>query len=102
MAIRIKNSSVDGQSGHFEMVFQIEEKMPDGSVTVGPVEKSGIWPHALMATYHGPEKHTKESIKAAVHKWMKERHDDALQRKHHIEMTSSVADSLNKTLVEFE
>lgn len=102
MAIRIQKSSVDGKNGHFEMVFRVEEANQDGSISLGPVEKAGIWPHALLATYHGSGKRTKESIKAAMRKWMKERHDEALQRKQHIELTSSVADELKGTLVEFE
>jgi hypothetical protein len=101
MAIRIKKSSVDGKTGHIQVTFCVEETV-DKNTTRGPEETSGLWPHALMATYHGPEKATKESIKKAVTKWLKERHDDAMQRKHHIEMTSSVADSLAGTLLEFE
>lgn len=101
MAIRIKKSSTDGMTGHIQVVFCVEEKHEDGSVSCGPDESATISPFALMRTYHGTEKQCPESTNKAIMKWLSERHDDALQRKHHIEMTTAVAQKLQGKVLEF-
>lgn len=102
MAIRIKESSVDGVTGHIQVKFCVEEKDEEGVVTCGALETAHLESHALFRTYHGPEKATKQSVKNAVIKWLAERHADALKRKRHIEMTSHLASELKGKLVEFE
>lgn len=101
MAIRIKKSSTDGVTGHIQVLFCVEEKREDGSISCGPDEMATISPFSLMRTYHGTEKQCDESTHKAITKWLSERHDDALQRKRHIEMTSSVARNLQGKVLEF-
>lgn len=101
MAIRIQKSSVDGMTGHLKITFCVEETV-DGQTTCGPLETAHLESHALFLTYHGPEKATKETVHKAMMKWLGERHADAVKRKHHIEMTSHLADELKGKLVDFE
>lgn len=66
------------------------------------METAHLESHSLFITYHGPEKATKESINKAIMKWLRERHNDALTRKRHIDMTSHLAGQLKGKVVEFE
>jgi hypothetical protein len=97
MAIQIVKSDVDGMTGHFQVTFRVR----DGD-TFGPEETHGLWPHALFRTYHGDGPRTPESIKAAMSKWLKERHAEALARKQHIDLMTNVAHSFKGQVVTFE
>lgn len=99
MALRILRTDHDGLTGHISMLVRIEEESSPGNTSHGPEETIAIWPRALMSTYHGDGLVTKDSVKAALAKWVAERHSEILERKRHAELTAGAASDFHGQLI---
>jgi hypothetical protein len=102
MALRILKTNVDGLTSHVSHIVRVEENDGHGNTSFGPQEVIGIWPRALMATYHGEGPITEESMAAAHKRWLAVHHAIAIERKHHLERIAKVAQSLEGQLLNLE
>lgn len=103
MALRILQSAIDGTCGHITHLVRVEEETAPGKTSFGPEETIGIWPTALMSSYHDPATvPTDQSIQAAHSKWLAHNHSRMIERKHHLDSMARVVQATKGKLMEFD